>query len=156
MGYTRKPLRGMRRIGMAFWDGPKSGTIYGSMQIDVCRALRFQDDVEAQHGIRPSIGQLVGRAVAEALACLTKPCTVVVKSDSSYVVTGLMINMHRWKANGWMKKGNQPLVHDDLWRRIYDLAETHTVIPMWVPGHAGDPLNDRADQLARQAIPVLA
>ena len=96
------------------------------------------------------------QAVAEALACLTKPCTVVVKSDSSYVVTGLMINMHHWKANGWMKKGNQPLVHDDLWRRIYDLAETHTVIPMWVPGHAGDPLNDRADQLARQAIPVLA
>ena len=67
MGYTRKPLRGMRRIGMAFWEGPKSGTIYGSMQIDVTRALRFQQDVQARPAAPPSLGQLVGRAVAEAL-----------------------------------------------------------------------------------------
>jgi pyruvate dehydrogenase E2 component (dihydrolipoamide acetyltransferase) len=57
----------MRRFAMAFWGPPRDGTIYGSMQIDVSKAQRFQADYQAKHDSKPSIGQLVGRAVAEAL-----------------------------------------------------------------------------------------
>jgi ribonuclease HI len=94
------------------------------------------------------------QAVAEALSALQSPCSVVVKSDSRYVVSSMMIYMHDWSKNGWRKKNGQLVVHSDLWQRIYDLCQTHKVFPLWVPGHAGDPLNERADALAKAAIPA--
>lgn len=92
------------------------------------------------------------QAVAEALDSLKEPCRVIVKSDSRYVVASMMIYMHDWVENDWRKKNGQLVVHSDLWQKIYDLCQTHSVLPVWVPGHSGDPLNERADQLARLAI----
>lgn len=92
-------------------------------------------------------------AVVEALSALKAPCTVVVKSDSAYVITGMMVNMHRWRELGWRRKGGA-LIHADLWQKVYDLCQTHKVVPVWIPGHSGDPLNERADQLASLAIPA--
>lgn len=65
--YTRSPERGFRKFAMAFWDAPRSGEIYGSIQMDVTKARRFQKDVAAKYGVYPSIGMLMGRAVARAL-----------------------------------------------------------------------------------------
>ncbi|MCO5164961.1 MAG: 2-oxo acid dehydrogenase subunit E2 [Planctomycetes bacterium] len=62
--YHRTELRGFRRIAMAFWDAPRDGTIYGHLQLEVSKAQRFVEDVKAKYGIAPSMGQLVGRAVA--------------------------------------------------------------------------------------------
>lgn len=67
MGYTRRPLRGFRKFAKVFWDDPKDGTIYGSTQVDVTLARRFQEDVQKKHGVYPSMAQLVGRGVAVAL-----------------------------------------------------------------------------------------
>lgn len=67
MGYTRKPLRGFRKFAKVFWDDPSDGTIYGSTQVDVTVARRFQEDVRDKHGVYPSMAQLVGRGVAVAL-----------------------------------------------------------------------------------------
>ena len=93
------------------------------------------------------------QAVAEALSALTKPCTVVVKSDSRYVITSMMIYMHDWAGKGWKKAdGTQP-AHLDLWQQIYELSAMHKVIPLWVKGHGGDPDNARVDALAKSAIP---
>lgn len=64
--YHRTELRGFRRFAMVFWDAPRDGTIYGHLQMDVTKTLRFIDDVKAAHGIAPSIGQLVGKACAVA------------------------------------------------------------------------------------------
>jgi pyruvate/2-oxoglutarate dehydrogenase complex dihydrolipoamide acyltransferase (E2) component len=64
--YTRQPLRGFRKLAMTFWDAPRDGTIYGTMQFDVTKAQRFQKDVQAKHGITPSMGQLLGKAMAVA------------------------------------------------------------------------------------------
>jgi ribonuclease HI len=93
------------------------------------------------------------QAVAEALSVLKKPCTVVVKSDSRYVVTSLMIYMHDWVSRGWKKSDGTEVKHADLWQKIYDLALTHQVVPVWVKGHSGDPDNERVDVLAKAAIP---
>ncbi|MBL4848889.1 MAG: 2-oxo acid dehydrogenase subunit E2 [Planctomycetes bacterium] len=65
--YRRSPERGFRKLAMAFWRAPNDGTIYGHQQLRVKRALQFQDDLEEKFGIRPSIGMLMGRAVAVAL-----------------------------------------------------------------------------------------
>lgn len=66
--YTRAPRTDLfRTFALAFWDRPRDGTIYGHKQIDVTLARRFQDDCQARYGLRPSMSQLVGRAVAVAL-----------------------------------------------------------------------------------------
>jgi len=65
--YRRSPERGFRKFAMAFWRTPETGLIYGHTLMDVSKALAFQDAVEAKHGVRPSMGQLFGRAVAVAL-----------------------------------------------------------------------------------------
>lgn len=67
MPYERTPLRGFRKIAQAFWTAPSDSTIYGSKHIDVSKARRFQDVVQAEHGVRPSMGQLVGKGIAFAL-----------------------------------------------------------------------------------------
>ncbi|HBP20199.1 MAG TPA: hypothetical protein DEA08_20720 [Planctomycetes bacterium] len=65
--YTRSPERGFRKLAMAFWDAPKDGTIYGHLMIECSRIQQFQADVERVHGIKPSLGQLLGRGIANAL-----------------------------------------------------------------------------------------
>lgn len=40
----------------------------------------------------------------------------------------------------------------DLWQRLDALAATHEVRWHWVKGHAGNDLNERADQLARAGM----
>ncbi len=64
--YHRRPLRGFRKFAQVFWDAPRDGLIYGHLQADVTRAQRFVADVQAKHGIAPSMGQLVGKAIARA------------------------------------------------------------------------------------------
>ena len=39
----------------------------------------------------------------------------------------------------------------DLWRRILDAAKPHEVEWIWVRGHSGDVMNERADVLATEA-----
>jgi pyruvate dehydrogenase E2 component (dihydrolipoamide acetyltransferase) len=65
--YTRSREGGFRKIAKAFWGPPEAGLIYGHAQIDVHKARRFQDDVEAKHGVRPSMGHLLGKAISYAL-----------------------------------------------------------------------------------------
>ena len=40
----------------------------------------------------------------------------------------------------------------DLWKQLLPLVERHEVRWEWVKGHAGHPLNERVDRLAREAI----
>ena len=79
-------------------------------------------------------------AVSEALEALKRPCEVLVKTDSQYLV-GTM-------TQGWKRKANH-----DLWARLDELCRVHRVSWEWVKGHAGDPYNERADRLARAAVP---
>ncbi|MCA8921186.1 MAG: 2-oxo acid dehydrogenase subunit E2 [Planctomycetes bacterium] len=67
MGYQRQELRGFRKIANAMWRAPSDGTIYGYKAIDVTLARAFQAQVKERYDVWPSIGQLVGRAIALAL-----------------------------------------------------------------------------------------
>ena len=64
--YVRQELRGMRKFAMVFWDAPRDGTIYGHLEMDVTKTLRFMEEVKAKHGVPVSIGQIVGRGCAVA------------------------------------------------------------------------------------------
>jgi ribonuclease HI len=89
-------------------------------------------------------------AAIAALESLKQSCKVDLYTDSQYVQKGVMEWMKGWKAKGWTKKGG--LANVDLWQRLDKAVERHDVKFHWVKGHAGHPENERADELARQAI----
>jgi ribonuclease HI len=90
-----------------------------------------------------------------ALDALTRPCAVDLYTDSAYVRSGITGWIEGWKRNGWRTADKKPVKNDDLWRRLDAARARHDVTWHWVKGHAGDPLNERADELARRAIKAL-
>ncbi|OYU71117.1 MAG: ribonuclease HI [Alphaproteobacteria bacterium PA2] len=91
-------------------------------------------------------------AAIRALEALTKPCSVELHTDSTYVMKGISEWIHNWKRRGWRTADNKPVKNDDLWRRLDEARGRHQVTWKWVKGHAGHPLNERADELARQGL----
>ena len=87
--------------------------------------------------------------VITALEALNEPCIVELYSDSKYVIDGLDKGWAKgWRARGWVKSDKKPALNPDLWGRLLDLCEKHTVHLHWVKGHAENPDNNRCDQLA--------
>jgi len=94
-------------------------------------------------------------AVIEALATLERRSEVVVYTDSEYVKNGITTWIHGWKARGWRTADKKPVKNIELWLRLDALRESHSVQWRWVRGHAGDPGNERADQLANRGVESL-
>lgn len=90
------------------------------------------------------------RAVIEALNALTKPCEVVVYTDSQYVQKGISEWIHGWKARGWKTASKEPVKNAELWQQLDAAAAKHKVQWRWVKGHAGHPGNEAADALANR------
>ncbi len=78
-------------------------------------------------------------------------CQVDLHTDSRYLRQGITGWVDDWFARGWKTKGGQPVKNQGLWQRLYELTHAHQVSWHWVRGHAGEPLNERADQLAQAA-----
>ncbi len=73
---------------------------------------------------------------------------ITVYTDSSYVVNGISKGWaKKWRKNGWIKSDKQPAVNPDLWSELLDLTEPLDIEFRWVRGHAGNPLNERCDEL---------
>ena len=77
---------------------------------------------------------------------------VRVVTDSNYVRRGITGWLMGWKANGWRTADKKPVKNKDLWERLDAATQRHDIEWRWVKGHSGDPDNERADQLAREAI----
>lgn len=84
-----------------------------------------------------------------ALEALKEPCTVVLHSDSKYVLQGISEWMPGWKRKGWKTAGGGAVKNQDLWQRLDAARQPHRVEWQWVKGHAGHPDNERVDGLAR-------
>jgi ribonuclease HI len=92
-------------------------------------------------------------AAINALEGLKRPCHVKLYTDSRYLQQGVSEWLHKWKRNGWKSAGKKPVRNQDLWERIDSLLNNHKVEFVWLKGHAGHAENERADRLAREAIP---
>jgi ribonuclease HI len=91
-------------------------------------------------------------AVIEALGSLKRPCKVKLHTDSQYVKNGISIWIHDWKRRGWRTADKKPVKNEDLWRKLDEAVQGHDIEWIWVKGHAGDPGNERADELANQGV----
>ena len=92
-------------------------------------------------------------AVISALESLSESCQVLLYSDSKYVIDALTKNwLKGWKRKGWIKSDKKPVLNQDLWRRLDASESRHEMTWKWVKGHAGNPLNERCDELVHEAI----
>ena len=87
-----------------------------------------------------------------ALEALTRPCAIELHTDSQYLRNGVLTWMKNWKRNGWRTADKKPVKNEDLWRRLDEAKERHEIDWRWVKGHAGDEMNERADELARAGM----
>jgi ribonuclease HI len=90
-------------------------------------------------------------AAIQALQALKRPCQVELFTDSEYLRRGITEWLAGWKARGWRRKEG-PLANADLWQALDAVQARHQVEWHWLRGHAGQPANERVDQLARDAI----
>ncbi len=90
-----------------------------------------------------------------ALEALKRQTKVTLHTDSKYVMDGVTKWIHGWKKNGWKTADKKPVKNEDLWKRLDAANASHDVTWKWVKGHADDVMNNRADELARNAIQTL-
>ena len=90
-------------------------------------------------------------AAAAALETLTRPCHVVLHTDSEYLRNGITRWHTGWVRKNWRTSSGDPVANMDLWQRVLAAAKPHAIEWKWVRGHAGDAMNERADALATAA-----
>ncbi len=98
------------------------------------------------------------QAAAAALALLQGTlggCQVQIHTDSQYLRQGITEWIDGWVRRGWRTSSNEPVKNQDLWRLLHRLTQAHDVSWHWLKGHAGHPLNERADRLASEAQKAL-
>lgn len=91
-------------------------------------------------------------AAIRALETLKRPCRVDLYTDSQYVRGGITEWISGWLRNGWKTSNKKPVKNADLWQQLEDARHRHDISWHWVKGHAGDPGNEKADELARRGM----
>jgi ribonuclease HI len=91
-------------------------------------------------------------AAIVALETLTRPAQVDLYTDSRYVRDGITTWIHDWKRRNWRTAAKKPVKNVDLWQRLEAALARHEVAFHWVKGHSGNAGNERADELAGDAI----
>ncbi len=91
-------------------------------------------------------------AAIQGLSALNRRCNVSVYTDSEYVRRGISEWLANWKKRGWKTANRKSVKNKDLWRKLDELAAQHDIEWHWVKGHAGNPGNERADQLANDGL----
>ncbi len=94
-------------------------------------------------------------AAIEGLKALTRPCKVILSTDSKYVMDGITKWVHGWQRKNWRTADNKPVKNVELWQALVAATAPHQVEWKWVKGHSGHPENDRADKLASDAAEAM-
>jgi ribonuclease HI len=87
-------------------------------------------------------------AAIKALEAVPAGSKVDLHTDSQYVRKGITEWVHGWKKRGWKTAAKKPVKNSGLWKKLDEIRDDHEVEWHWVKGHAGHPLNERADELA--------
>ena len=91
-------------------------------------------------------------AVIEGLKSIKENENIEITTDSMYVKNGINEWINNWKRNGWKTAAKKPVKNKDLWQELDELVQNYSINWKWVKGHSGHPGNERADQLANEAI----
>lgn len=93
------------------------------------------------------------KAVVESLRALKHPCRATIHTDSAYIANAFNEGwIENWLRRGWKTASKKPVKNKDLWQELLSRMETHDVHFVKVKGHADDAMNNRADELAVEAM----
>ena len=88
------------------------------------------------------------QAAIEGLRTAPSGVAVTLVTDSEYLRKGITEWIRGWKKRGWRTASNKPVENQDLWRTL-DQLNAPAVQWRHTQGHAGDPNNERCDQIAK-------
>ncbi|MBI3583801.1 MAG: ribonuclease HI [Nitrospinae bacterium] len=94
-------------------------------------------------------------AAIMGLKTLKEPCHVTIVSDSNYLIQGMTKWVNSWLKKGWKTADKMPVKNRELWEKLIVLSKRHKIEWKWIKGHNGHPENERADELANEAIDEL-
>ena len=90
-------------------------------------------------------------AAIEALKKIPTGQKVQVYTDSKYVKLGITEWIKKWSQNNWKTSSKQKVKNLALWTELNEISKKHKIEWFWVKGHAGDPINEEVDTLAKKA-----
>ncbi len=88
------------------------------------------------------------QAAIEGLKAAPSDVAITLVTDSEYLRRGITEWIHGWKRRSWHTSTKKPVLNQDLWQTL-DQLNTPAVQWRHTPGHAGDPDNERCDQIAQ-------
>jgi ribonuclease HI len=90
--------------------------------------------------------------IIEPMESLKEPCEVHAVTDSQYITNAVNKGwIKNWVKKGWKTAAKKPVKNQDLWNRLIDLMNEHSLTVEWVRGHDGHAENEQCDQLAVSA-----
>jgi len=95
--------------------------------------------------------QMELRAAIESLKKIPLGQKVQVYTDSKYVKLGITEWIEKWSQNNWKTSSKQKVKNLELWTELNEISKKHKIEWFWVKGHAGDPINEEVDTLAKKA-----
>ncbi len=118
----------------------------------IVRAEDGTEEVCYDHARSTTNNRMELTAVLEALKILPAGSSATVFSDSQYVVKGMSQWVVGWQRKNWRKSDGKPVLNDDIWKQLVEVAGIRDVAWQWVEGHAGQEENERCDALANRAL----
>ena len=76
---------------------------------------------------------------------------IEIYTDSQYVKLGITEWINTWMNNNWKTSKKEDVKNKDLWLKLYNLNQSLNIKWNWVKAHAGNPLNEEVDLLAKKA-----
>ncbi|NUT37250.1 MAG: ribonuclease HI [Hamadaea sp.] len=140
------------RIVEIYTDGACSGNPGPGGWGAILRWGDREKEIWGGDGAQTTNNRMELMAAIQALELLSRPVTVRLHTDSSYLRNGILSWLPNWKRNGWMTSEKKPVKNADLWQRLDAAVKAHQIEWVWVKGHAGDPGNERADELANRGM----
>ena len=95
--------------------------------------------------------QMEVMAAIEALKKIPTEQEVQIYTDSKYVKMGITEWINKWSQNNWKTSSKQKVKNLELWLELNEISKKHKIKWFWVKGHAGDPINEQVDALAKKA-----
>lgn len=77
-----------------------------------------------------------------------KNLSILIYTDSSYVINGITKWMKGWMKNNWTTSAKKEVLNQDLWQELSGLIEGREIKWEYLKGHAGIVGNERCDQIA--------
>jgi ribonuclease HI len=115
--------------------------------------LKYGEHIRELSGAEPATtnNRMELTAAIKGLSALKRPARVLVHTDSQYVKEGITRWLSGWVRKGWKTANREPVKNFDLWQALLAAMAPHQVEWAWVRGHSGNPMNERADELATLA-----